>query len=104
MRRLALGAALLGSPEVILLDEPTAGLDPEQRMRMRALIQEVAKRKPVLLSTHLAEDTAHLADEIVVLHEGRVVASRTIHRADDRSGADTEDIERLFLSAIRTDR
>ncbi len=99
MRRLAIGAALLGSPDIILLDEPTAGLDPEQRLRMRELIREVAGRVPVLLSTHLAEDTAHLADEIIVLHQGRVVANHTVDRTDG-NGASPVEIERFFLSAI----
>lgn len=101
MRRLALGAAVLGSPDLVLLDEPTAGLDPEQRVRMRELVTSVAERVPVVLSTHLAEDTAQLADHIVVLHEGRVVGNRVLEaRSPDGSG--TAGVEDFFLTAIRS--
>lgn len=80
-------------------------MDPEQRLRMRALVREVATRAPVLISTHLAEDTAHLADEIVVLHEGRVVANHSLARTSgDGPWTKPEDVERVFLAAIRGER
>lgn len=105
MRRLALGAAVIGSPDLVLLDEPTAGLDPEQRVRMRELVKNVAERVPVVLSTHLAEDTAQLADHVVVLHDGRVVGNRVLDaRAPDGEGRSTDSVEDFFLAAIRSER
>ncbi|HWC11959.1 MAG TPA: ATP-binding cassette domain-containing protein [Acidimicrobiales bacterium] len=71
-RRVALGQALLGEPQLLLLDEPTAGLDPEQRLRFREVVSRVAAEHTVLLSTHQTDDVAAVADRVVVLHEGRV--------------------------------
>jgi ABC-2 type transport system ATP-binding protein len=70
-RRVALAQALLGEPELLLLDEPTAGLDPEQRLRFRELVSATA-HQTVLLSTHQTEDVAALCARVVVLDGGRV--------------------------------
>jgi ABC-2 type transport system ATP-binding protein len=71
-RRVALAAALLGDPDLLVLDEPTAGLDPEQRLRFRDLVSRAGEGRAVLLSTHQTEDVAALCRDVVVLHEGRV--------------------------------
>jgi len=70
-RRLALAQALLGDPELIVLDEPTAGLDPEQRLRFRELIGTIAERHTVLLSTHQTEDVGALCRDVLVMDAGR---------------------------------
>jgi len=69
-RRVALAQALLGEPQVLVLDEPTAGLDPEQRLRFRELLSGLADERIVLLSTHQTEDVAALCQSVVVLNEG----------------------------------
>ncbi|MGW1620459.1 ABC transporter ATP-binding protein [Streptomyces sp. NPDC002172] len=71
-QRVALAAALVGGPRFLVLDEPTVGLDPEQRMRFRELIAEAGEGRTVLLSTHQTEDVAMLCNRVVVLAEGRV--------------------------------
>jgi ABC-2 type transport system ATP-binding protein len=71
-RRLALALALLGDPDLLVLDEPTVGLDPEQRLRFRALVSQHGEGRTVLLSTHQTEDVAALCSRVVVLVEGRV--------------------------------
>ena len=71
-RRVALAQALLGDPLLLVLDEPTAGLDPEQRMRFRALVSQIARDRVVFLSTHQAEDVAALCARVVVLDRGEV--------------------------------
>lgn len=71
-RRLALAQALLGSPLFLILDEPTAGLDPELRFRFRELITELASDRTVLLSTHQTEDVAAICDRVIVVDAGRV--------------------------------
>jgi ABC-2 type transport system ATP-binding protein len=76
-RRLALAQALLGDPKFVVLDEPTAGLDPEQRMRFRALVSRLGESRTVLLSTHQTEDVAALCERVVVLHRGRAVFDGT---------------------------
>lgn len=72
-RRVALAAALLGDPSLLVLDEPTAGLDPEQRLRFRELVSVAGEGRAVVLSTHQTEDVAALCRDVVVLHEGRVL-------------------------------
>jgi ABC-2 type transport system ATP-binding protein len=76
-QRLALAQALLGSPELLVLDEPTVGLDPEQRMRFRSLISRLGEHRTVLLSTHQTEDVAALCERVVVMNRGRVIFEGT---------------------------
>ena len=71
-RRLALAQALLGSPPVLILDEPTARVDPEQRAALRNVLAELARTSVVVLSTHQTEDVAALCERVVVLDRGRV--------------------------------
>ena len=70
-QRVALAQALLGDPELLILDEPTAGLDPEQRLRFRDLISRIGEHRTVLLSTHQTEDVAALCTDVVVMHQGQ---------------------------------
>ncbi|MEV0202359.1 ATP-binding cassette domain-containing protein [Nonomuraea sp. NPDC050691] len=76
-QRLALAQALLSDPELLVLDEPTVGLDPEQRMRFRALVSRLGEDRTVLLSTHQTEDVAALCDHVVVMAGGGVVFDGT---------------------------
>ncbi len=71
-RRLALAQALIGSPALLVLDEPTAGLDPEQRFRFRELISDLAQERTVLLSSHQTEDVAAICDRVMVMDVGRI--------------------------------
>ncbi|WP_212999600.1 ATP-binding cassette domain-containing protein [Winogradskya consettensis] len=72
-QRLGVAQALLGHPDLIILDEPTVGLDPEQRMFFRTLISRLGETRTVLLSTHQTEDAGALCERVVVLREGRAV-------------------------------
>ncbi|WP_328481120.1 ABC transporter ATP-binding protein [Streptomyces sp. NBC_00377] len=71
-QRVALAAALVGDPGFLVLDEPTVGLDPEQRMRFRELVAQAGEGRTVLLSTHQTEDVAMLCHRVVVLAQGRI--------------------------------
>lgn len=71
-RRVALAAALIGDPALLILDEPTVGLDPEQRLRFRDLLSRAGEGRTTLLSTHQTEDVSAMCGEVVVLHEGAV--------------------------------
>jgi ABC-2 type transport system ATP-binding protein len=71
-RRLALAQSLIGSPALLVLDEPTAGLDPEQRFRFRELISDLAESRTVLLSTHQTEDVSAICDRVLVMGEGKI--------------------------------
>ncbi|MCR8907345.1 ABC transporter ATP-binding protein [Thermophilibacter sp. ET337] len=74
-QRLGIAQAVLNDPEVLVLDEPTAGLDPKERVRFRNLIAGFAQDKIVLLSTHIVSDVECIADEILVMRAGSVVLS-----------------------------
>jgi ABC-2 type transport system ATP-binding protein len=71
-RRVALAQALLGDPALVVLDEPTVGLDPEQRLRFRQVISRQADQRCVVLSTHMTEDVEAMCDRVVVLDQGAV--------------------------------
>ena len=76
-RRLGLAQALLGRPELLVLDEPTVGLDPEQRMRFRDLVSEAGEGRTVILSTHQTEDVAAVCSHVVVVQKGRALFTGT---------------------------
>ena len=76
-RRLGLAQALLGRPELLVLDEPTVGLDPEQRMRFRDLVSEAGHGRTVILSTHQTEDVAAVCSHVVVVNQGRALFAGT---------------------------
>ncbi|MGN9907475.1 ABC transporter ATP-binding protein [Phytohabitans sp. LJ34] len=71
-QRVALAAALVGDPELLILDEPTVGLDPEQRLRFREMIAELGEGRTVLLSTHQTEEAMALCQRVIVLDHGEV--------------------------------
>lgn len=72
-RRLGIAQAIIHDPKIIIVDEPTAGLDPEERVRFRNMLCEIAKEKIVLLSTHIVGDIEATCEEIAVLNHGRII-------------------------------
>ncbi|MEA2139576.1 MAG: type transport system ATP-binding protein, partial [Solirubrobacteraceae bacterium] len=95
-RRVVLAQALLGEPDLLVLDEPTAGLDPEQRLRFRELISRLAEDRCVVISTHQSDDVSALCHHVIVLDRGASVfagaprelcdvARGRVWLADDRS-------------------
>ncbi|HKH49035.1 MAG TPA: ABC transporter ATP-binding protein [Thermoanaerobaculia bacterium] len=80
-QRLGIAQAIAGNPRLIIADEPTAGLDPEERLRFYRILAELAEDRIVLLSTHIVEDVAVLCSRFVVIRQGRLVADTSPHEA-----------------------
>lgn len=76
-RRVGIAQAMLNDPKILILDEPTAGLDPSERIRFRNLISELARDRLVLLSTHIVSDVEYIAREILLMKDGRIVRAGT---------------------------
>lgn len=73
LRRFGIAQALLGDPETIIFDEPTAGLDPEERLRFKNIVEKIKKGKTIILSTHIVEDVDVLCDEIAIMKDGKII-------------------------------
>ena len=90
-QRLGIAQALLNDPKLLILDEPTAGLDPKERVRFRNLIQQLGKDSIVLLSTHIVSDIEHIADEVLMMKDGTLIYNGTW---DEQMG----DLESFYLA------
>lgn len=77
-QRVGLAQALIHNPEVLILDEPTTGLDPNQLVEIRSLIKEVGREKTVLLSTHIMQEVEAICDRVIIINKGQIVANKTI--------------------------
>jgi len=73
LRRLGIAQAIMGEPELVLLDEPTAGLDPEERLHFKSILKSIEGKYPIILSTHIVEDIEDVCQNILVLYEGQLL-------------------------------
>ncbi|AOW20534.1 gliding motility-associated ABC transporter ATP-binding subunit GldA [Urechidicola croceus] len=92
-QRVGLAAAMLHNPEVLILDEPTTGLDPNQLVEIRNLIKEVGKDKTVLFSTHIMQEVEAVCDRVIVINKGGIVADKQLNQL---KGAQSQIIEVEF--------
>ncbi|MEO3975788.1 ABC transporter ATP-binding protein [Streptomyces sp. CAU 1734] len=108
VRRVGIAQAIVNEPEVLLLDEPTAGLDPEQRVEFRSLLREMGTASTVIVSTHLVEDVAAACTEVTLLERGRVAYRGTTGELTELGGEAPADegsaIERGYTAALRRHR
>lgn len=95
-QRLGIAQALLNNPKLLILDEPTAGLDPKERVRFRNLIGQLGKDRIVLLSTHIVSDIEHIADEVLMMKDGNLIYHGPW---DEQMG----DLERFYLAQFEED-
>jgi ABC-type multidrug transport system ATPase subunit len=107
LRRAAIAQAIVNEPELLLLDEPTAGLDPEQRVAFRALLRELGQRATVVVSTHLVEDVGAACGRVALMDHGRMVFHGTPDQLTARgAGHDTGDapLERGYTAVLKAVR
>ena len=90
-QRVGLAQALLGDPQLLILDEPTTGLDPNQLVEIRALIRDLGKDRTVILSTHIMQEVREMCDRVVILDHGEIKADKPIR--------EIKDLEQLFIDS-----
>ena len=95
-QRVGLAQALIHDPQVLILDEPTTGLDPNQLTEIRNLIKRVSQEKTVVFSTHIMQEVQALCDRVVIIHQGNIVANSGL--ADLQSGTTKEDTKAYHIS------
>jgi ABC-2 type transport system ATP-binding protein len=93
-QRVGLAAALLHDPEVLVLDEPTTGLDPNQILEIRELIRKLGMNKTVLFSTHILQEVEAICDRVIIINKGRIVANSTLF--DLKANGDGHTLEEIF--------
>jgi len=91
-QRIGVAQALLGDPEVLILDEPTIGLDPNQIIEIRGLIRELAENHTVVLSTHILPEVTQICNRVVIIHRGRIVADDSL----DKLTTEERSLEQTF--------
>ncbi len=108
-QRVGLAQALIHDPKVLILDEPTSGLDPIQIIEIRALVKNLAQEKTILFSTHILQEVEALADRIVIINEGKLVAQGTkaelAARVQNAGKAARElSLEEIFIGLLQPSR
>jgi len=103
LRRVGIAQAIVNEPELLLLDEPTAGLDPEQRVAFRALLRDLGQRAAVLVSTHLVEDVGTACAQVALMDAGKIVFQGTpadlVARGEGHGGGDAP-LERGYSAVL----
>ena len=108
LRRVGIAQAIVNDPELLLLDEPTAGLDPEQRVAFRALLRELGQRATVIVSTHLVEDVGAACSQVALMDQGKLVFHGTpgelTVRAEGTAAAGDAPLERGYSAVLAAAR
>jgi ABC-2 type transport system ATP-binding protein len=108
LRRVGIAQAIVNQPELLLLDEPTAGLDPEQRVAFRALLRELGRRATVIVSTHLVEDVGAACSQVALMDQGKLVFHGTpvelTARAEGTAAAGDAPLERGYSAVLAAAR
>jgi ABC-2 type transport system ATP-binding protein len=90
-QRVGIAQALIANPQLLVLDEPTTGLDPNQLKEIRSLIREIGKERTVILSTHIMQEVREMCDRVVLLNKGQLKVNQKVNEIDD--------LEELFRQA-----
>ena len=108
LRRVGIAQAIVNEPDLLLLDEPTAGLDPEQRVAFRALLRDLGQRATVVVSTHLVEDVGAACAQVALMDRGKIVFHGTpdelAARGDRGNGVGDAPLERGYSAVLAAAR
>lgn len=100
-QRVGLAQALVGNPPVLILDEPTVGLDPEQIVDIRRMIKELGGNHTILLSTHILPEVSMTCDRVIIINQGRIAAQDSM---ETLTGSGKKSLEEVFMAVVAGDR
>jgi ABC-type multidrug transport system ATPase subunit len=98
-QRILLASAIIGNPKLVILDEPTAGLDPKERIRVREIVKSMSKDKIIIFATHVVSDIESIADEIIILKKGVVVAKGGQSQLCEQTGG-LNSLEEVYMNVF----
>ena len=96
-QRLLIAATIIGNPKLLIFDEPTAGLDPKERIRVKKIMSELAKDKIVIIATHIVPDIENIANEIIILKDG-ILREKNTPEELIRKYAENGDLEDVYMN------
>lgn len=97
-QRVGLAAALIHNPQLLIMDEPTTGLDPNQQAEIRQLIQKISKNKTIIFSTHILSEAEAICQQVIVIHQGKLVAKEKLTDLKKKRRS----LEKLFFELTRS--
>lgn len=100
IRRLGIAQTLLGNPEIIFLDEPTAGLDPEERIRFKNIINDIRDKHIIVISTHIVDDVENLCDKIIIMDNGGILFLGTREDLIKKAAGKVYTMEEIYKDKI----
>lgn len=102
-QRVLIAQALLGDPKLLILDEPTAGLDPKQRVIVRDLIRDLSRDRIVIISTHIVSDIETIADRVLFIKQGKVIDSGSVSELTEKVESGEKNLENLYMQYYGND-
>ncbi|MCM1159945.1 MAG: ATP-binding cassette domain-containing protein [Roseburia sp.] len=103
VRRLGIAQALLGNPEILIFDEPTTGLDPEERMRFKRILTQLGKEKTIIISTHIVEDIEAICDKVIIMKHGKKVLEEATKNITNHKKSYIYELNEADLNKVKSD-